>query len=169
MRPLPEQIGSLVHRLAHAQHRPITLCTAESATSGRIADFIAQVPGASDYFLGGIVAYSNGAKHRLLHVRLSTLRRFGAVSEQVAHEMAHGGRLAFGADVCVADTGIAGPGGGSEAKPVGLFYVAIATRASCDVYCHRFEHDREGNRTAAAVASLTFVRDYLLQCCGVQE
>ena len=168
MESLPSEIQQLARRYEGVAKRTISICTAESATSGRIADLLTTVPGASDYFLGGVVAYSNEAKHRLLRVRLTTLRRFGAVSPQVAAEMAAGGRLSVDADVCVADTGVAGPGGGSEAKPVGLFYMALATPDGCVVHSYRFAHDREGNKAAAANAALTLVRDYLLQCCGIQ-
>ena len=165
---LSGEIATLQQQLLSAGREAVTICTAESATSGRIADLLTGIPGASDYFLGGLVAYSNEVKHRLLRVRLSTLRHFGAVSPQVAGEMAIGGRRAFGATVCVADTGVAGPGGGSDAKPVGLFFLALATPDACIVQSHRFTADREGNKAAAAGAALTLVRDYLLQCCGIQ-
>jgi len=141
----------------------LQIATAESATAGRIADTLTRVAGASDYVAGGIVAYSNEVKQRLLDVKSSTLDRHGAVSAEVAKEMAEGGRIALGADVCVADTGIAGPGGGSDAKPVGLFFLAVATEGACEVRRFVFDGDRDANKDAAVKAALTMLRDYLLE------
>ena len=105
---------------------PVTVAAAESLTGGNVSARITKISGASAYFLGGIVAYSNGAKASLLGVSEETLATRGAVSAECAREMAEGARRAFGADVAVATTGIAGPGGATERKPVGLVYVAFA-------------------------------------------
>jgi nicotinamide-nucleotide amidase len=102
------------------------LALAESCTGGFIAHQITNVPGASEIFLGGIVAYSNGVKEKFLGVRAETLKKFGAVSEAVAREMAEGARKKFGADFAIAVTGIAGPSGGTKGKPVGTVFIALA-------------------------------------------
>ncbi len=103
-----------------------TLALAESCTGGSIAHHVTNVPGASAVFLGGVVAYSNAAKQKFLGVRAKTLARRGAVSEAVAREMAEGAREKFGADFALAVTGIAGPAGGTKAKPVGTVFIALA-------------------------------------------
>lgn len=105
----------------------ITVATAESLTGGNVSARITAISGSSGYFLGGIVAYSNAAKASLLGVSSETLSTRGAVSAECAREMAEGARRAFGADVAVATTGIAGPGGATERKPVGLVYIALAS------------------------------------------
>ena len=105
---------------------PVTVAAAESLTGGNVSARITKLSGSSAYFLGGIVAYSNEAKASLLGVSEATLATRGAVSAECAREMAEGVRRAFGADVAVATTGIAGPGGATERKPVGLVYIALA-------------------------------------------
>ena len=162
---LSREISILQSRLRDTRGGTLTISTAESATAGGIATSLTGMPGASDYFLGGIVSYSNQAKHSLLGVSVSVLNRFGAVSREVAEQMAEGGRQAFGAAVCVADTGIAGPGGATPLKPVGLFYIALASAEGCSVEQFNFAGERESNREAAIVSALTLLRDYLVQCC----
>lgn len=109
--------------------RKLTLALAESCTGGCIANRITNVPGASKCFLGGLVAYGNAAKQKFLGVRAETLARHGAVSETVAREMAEGAREKFGADFAIAVTGIAGPTGGTKAKPVGTVFIALTGTA----------------------------------------
>ena len=104
----------------------LTVATAESCTGGGVAARLTSVAGSSDYVLGGIVAYSNDAKVSLLGVSPETLATRGAVSAECAREMAEGARRAFGAAFAVSTTGIAGPGGATERKPVGLVYIALA-------------------------------------------
>jgi len=132
----------------------LTLCTAESCTGGLVADAVTDISGSSAYFLGGVVTYSNAAKAAFLAVPTSYLTSYGAVSAPVAVAMARGGRAAFGADVAVATTGIAGPTGGTRDKPVGLAYVSVV--APGYAACRRFvwPHDRRGNKEAAALAAL---------------
>lgn len=109
------------------RERGLTLACAESCTGGLIAKRITDISGCSDIFLGGCVTYANEAKEKLLGVKHETLEQYGAVSEQTAREMARGVRLALGADVGIATTGIAGPGGGTPEKPVGTVYIAVST------------------------------------------
>lgn len=111
----------------HLREREMTLACAESCTGGLIAKRITDLAGCSDVFLGGCVTYANEAKEKLIGVKHETLEAFGAVSEQTAREMARGVRLALGADVGIATTGIAGPGGGTPEKPVGTVYIAVST------------------------------------------
>ncbi len=139
-----------------------TLAAAESATGGLISHLITNVPGSSDYFRGGIVAYSNEAKVRMLGVDEKIIQDKGAVSREVAIGMAEGARRALNADIGISDTGIAGPAGGSKDKPVGLFYMAICDgKGFC--YARRlvFKGQRKENKQSAAQACLKLLEDYL--------
>ncbi|MFO7976400.1 MAG: CinA family protein [Candidatus Hydrogenedentota bacterium] len=135
----------------------LCLATAESCTGGLIAHRITNVPGSSDCFLGGVVAYSNALKADLLGVSHQTLAALGAVSEGVAREMAEGARDRFGADITVAVTGIAGPGGGTPEKPVGLVYLAVAWQGGCDVLKMQFTGSRDDIKRQTADAALNMV------------
>ena len=137
--------------------RGLTVALAESCTGGLVAATITDVAGSSGYFLGGVVSYSNDAKASLLDVPQATLDAHGAVSAQVAKAMAAGARARFGASLAASITGVAGPDGGSEEKPVGLTYVGLATPAGVDVRRFQFEGDRAGNREAAARAALEWL------------
>jgi len=145
---LSEEVGELL------RSRKETLAVAESCTGGKVGDLITDVPGSSDYFLGGIVSYSNEAKVKLLGVSSGTLRSKGAVSEEVAIQMARGVRERTGSTYGIGITGIAGPTGGSEAKPVGLVYVAVAS--ATEQVCERkvFNGTRAEVKTAAAEHAL---------------
>lgn len=127
---LPHDIGMLLIK------RKQTLALAESCTGGLISHRITQVPGSSNYFCGGVVAYSNELKEQLLDVKPATLETYGAVSEQAALEMARGVRECTGATFACSVTGIAGPGGGSTEKPVGLVFIAFV--AKDNEQCERF-------------------------------
>ncbi|HOZ50014.1 MAG TPA: CinA family protein [Candidatus Hydrogenedentes bacterium] len=131
-----------------------SVCTAESCTGGLIAHRLTNVSGSSAYFLGGIVAYSNEAKVRHLGVSQADLDGNGAVSDPVACEMALGARAAFGADYAVAVTGIAGPGGGTAAKPVGLVFIAVASAEGVVVSRGQFAGGREAIKAQTADAAL---------------
>ena len=138
-----------------------TLATAESCTGGLLAHLLTEVPGSSEYFSGGVVCYANEAKVTVAGVPRETLEAHGAVSAQVAVAMAEGVRARLEADVAVAVTGIAGPGGGSEAKPVGLTYVALADAAGHEVRRHLWHGDRHENKLASAEAALMLLLDRL--------
>jgi PncC family amidohydrolase len=114
------------------REREARVAVAESCTGGRIASAFTALAGASDYFLGGVVAYSNDVKADVLGVEREVLEHHGAVSRQVARQMASGALRLFGADFAIATTGIAGPGGGSAEKPVGTVWIAVACRGNDD-------------------------------------
>jgi PncC family amidohydrolase len=139
--------------------RGITIAVAESCTGGLVAATITEVPGSSGYFLGAVVSYANSAKEALLDVPAHVLASHGAVSAQVAMAMATGARARFGVDLAVSTTGVAGPDGGSDEKPVGLTYVGLASVAGTDVRRLQLPGDRAGNREAAARAALEWLID----------
>jgi nicotinamide-nucleotide amidase len=127
-----------------------------------IAELVTAVPGSSAYFRGGVVAYSDEAKQALLGVPGDLIRRHGSVSAEVARAMAEGARARFAADLAVATTGIAGPGGGTPEKPVGLVHVALAHEGGCEARELLFAFDRERNRRVTAQVALDWVRRTLL-------
>ena len=132
-----------------------TLCSAESSTAGLIGHAVTMIPGASRYYLGGVIAYSNLAKAFELGVAEDMITTHGAVSEEVAAAMAEGVRSRFDTDLAVAVTGIAGPDGASAGKPRGLHFVAACRRGHPPtVERHVFSGDREANKAAAALAAL---------------
>lgn len=135
-----------------------TVAAAESCTGGLLAKLITDVPGSSRYFLCGWVTYSNEAKSRELGVLPALIETHGAVSEQVAVAMAQGARYKAGTDFAIGITGIAGPEGGSEHKPVGLVYIAVSSRDSTDTSRYVFPHDRSAVRLRAAQTALNLLR-----------
>jgi PncC family amidohydrolase len=140
------------------RERGLTISTAESCTGGLIAHRLTEVPGSSAYLLGGIVAYSNAAKQQLLGVREETLVAHGAVSEAAAAEMAAGVRQVFGTDYAVSVTGIAGPGGGTAEKPVGLTFIGLSgPNKLLTVERHVWTFDRSENKIRSAEAALALV------------
>ncbi len=141
----------------------LTLATAESCTGGMVAQRLTSVPGSSQVFLGGVVAYADEVKAAELGVPRDVLERHGAVSAEVAEAMAAGARERLGADLAVAVTGIAGPGGGSEEKPVGLVYLHAEAPSGARSADFVFPGDREGIRRRATVTSLHLVRRLLTQ------
>lgn len=138
-----------------------TLALGESCTGGLIAHRITEVPGSSEYFLGGVVAYSNPIKESLLQVQHETLEAVGAVSEETAQEMARGAREVMGAAVGVSVTGIAGPGGAAKGKPVGLTFISVSTPDGEWVERHVFEGDRHANKQASAESALKLLLQVL--------
>jgi PncC family amidohydrolase len=143
------------------QQRGLTLAVAESCTGGLIGHRITSVPGSSAYYQGSVTAYSYDAKELILHVQHDTLYQYGAVSEQTAREMAQGVRRAFRADVGLAVTGIAGPGGGMPEKPVGLVYIALATPDGEWVERQVWAGNRLENKEHSAEAALGLLWRYL--------
>lgn len=141
----------------------LTVSTAESCTGGLLSARLINVTGASEVFKAGYVSYSNKAKRKLFGVKRSSLEKYGAVSETVAKEMAKGAAILSKADVTVSVTGIAGPDGGSEEKPVGLVYIGCRVRGESVVKEYRFKGDRNKIREASVSAALGLMRDRILQ------
>ncbi len=141
----------------------LTLGTVESATGGLISDTVTDLAGSSDFFRGGVTAYANEIKTGVIGVAAETIYTHGAVSPQVVEEMASGGRKLLGVDICITDTGIAGPGGGTESKPVGLFYFGLATPQGVFSRRYQFHGDRAANKKQAAAAALDWLVEYLSQ------
>jgi len=149
------QIGNLLRSSGQK------LATAESCTGGLIGHRITNIPGSSDYYLGGIVAYAYEAKVALLGVSWNTLHAHGAVSRETVLEMSGGARQALSADLAVSVSGIAGPGGGLPGKPVGTTWIGLSTEDGdwARVFC--FSGDREQNKLFSADVALKFILDYL--------
>lgn len=137
------------------------LATAESCTGGLIAATITDIAGSSQCFGYGVVTYSNEAKQQLISVSAESLENWGAVSEQVAEEMARGVKEVSGADIGIAVTGIAGPGGGSAQKPVGLVYIGMVTENGILVIKNLFSGTRQEIRQATVQKALSLVWEYL--------
>ncbi|MDD5591132.1 MAG: CinA family protein [Dehalococcoidales bacterium] len=144
----------------------LTLGVVESASGGLLSHLITGVPGCSEYYKGAIVSYSNEVKTGLVGVKGNTIAGYGVVSGQVAREMALCGRVALSVDICLADTGIAGPGGAVPGKPVGLFYIGLADGAGAYSRKYNFSGDREQNKLEAAGAALAWLKEYLLDRKG---
>jgi PncC family amidohydrolase len=157
------EIARLIRKYQAETGKLLTIGTVESASGGRIADRITNVPGSSDYFKGSVVAYRNEAKINILGVKKETIDNYGVVSSQTAIEMAQGGRKLLDVDVCISDTGIAGPSGGSPEKPVGLFYIGLVAEDQRLSQKYIFPGNREKNKQDAAEASLDMLKQQLLQ------
>ena len=155
MASLEEEIGDLLRR------KGLTLGVVESATGGLISHRITNVPGSSDYYKGSVTAYSNETKIKVVGVKKDVIERYGAVSSQVAEEMAQGGRKLLAVDICLSDTGIAGPAGATPGKPVGLFYLGFSHQGGTFSQRHEFQGGREENKRSAAEAALSWLRDFL--------
>jgi nicotinamide-nucleotide amidase len=157
MMAIEKEIGDLL------RHKGLTVGTVESGTGGLIAHLITNVPGSSDYFKGSIISYANETKEKVVGVKAATLKRYGAVSPQVAEEMARGGRKVLNVDICLSDTGIAGPGGATPGKAVGLFYIGLADRHG--VYNRKLEltGSRPEIKQKVAEAVLGWLKEYLTE------
>jgi PncC family amidohydrolase len=153
---LEEEVSALLRQ------KGLTLGVVESASGGLISHLITNTPGSSDYYKGAVTAYSNEVKIRVVGVREATINRYGAVSAEVAEEMARGGRRILATDICLADTGIAGPSGATPEKPVGLFFIGLSHGERTYSRKHNFHGDREQNKQSAAEAALSWLKEYLL-------
>ncbi len=148
----------------------LTVATAESCTGGMLSSRLTEISGSSEVFLGGVVAYSNAVKVRQLGVSEQTLAEHGAVSREVALEMARGARSVIGSDIGVGITGVAGPGGGSEKKPVGLVYVAVVSDTAEDVRELHLSRDREDDREIIRYSASSNALDMVIkQCKGSKQ
>lgn len=156
-----DSLEAVVVRLLTQRRQTVVL--AESCTGGRVSDRITNVPGASAVFLGGLITYSNALKQALLGVRSETLEAHGAVSEATAAEMAQGARNRHGADYAVAITGIAGPDGGSDAKPVGTVFISLASAAGTRVVRNFNRFDRETFKWVTSQQALELLRQELVK------
>lgn len=157
--PALHDLAARLGRLAIT--RGITIGTAESCTGGLVGHLITAVAGSSAYYLGGVVSYADATKTGLVGVPAETIERHGAVSAQVSVAMAEGVRERLGCDIAVAVTGVAGPDGGTRAKPVGLTYVATAQAGGHQVRRYQWGGDRAANKRQSAVAALEMLIDEL--------
>jgi len=155
MSAINQEIGDLL------RSKGLTLAVVESASGGLISQLITDVPGSSDYFKGSVTAYSIAVKVAVVGVKRETIDSYGVVSGQVAEEMAAGGRKLLGADICLADTGIAGPGGATAESPLGLFYIGLCHGGTAVSREHCFRGGREENKRSAAAAALNWLKEYL--------
>ena len=153
---LEQEVGDLLRQ------KGLTLGLVESASGGLISHRITGVPGSSDYYKGSVTAYSNEVKSKVVGVREDTTNQYGAVSHQVAEEMAQGGRRILAADICLADTGIAGPSGATPEKPAGLFYIGLSHQGGTFSRKHNFHGNREQNKQSAAEVALGWLKEYLM-------
>lgn len=153
--PLEETLGSIL------RESNLTLATAESCTGGLLGHLVTNVPGSSDYYLGGMVTYSNDAKERLLGVNPETLESHGAVSQETVLEMAEAARLAFDAGIGVSISGVAGPTGGTPEKPIGLVWIGLSATRYTRAWEHHFPGDRLEVKERSARAALQHLIDYL--------
>jgi PncC family amidohydrolase len=152
---LEYQIGRLL------RERGLKLSLAESCTGGLLGDRITNLPGSSEYFWGSLVTYAYEAKVALLNVSWDTLNSRGAVSRETVLEMARGARAALSTDIAVSVSGIAGPGGGTDEKPVGTTWICLVAADGEWTRLFQFEGDRLQNKASAADAALRLLLDYL--------
>jgi PncC family amidohydrolase len=149
--------------VAELKKRNLKITTAESCTGGMIAATIVNVSGASDVLEEGYITYSNDAKRKLLGVKQETLEQYGAVSRQVAEQMAKGAALAAGAEAALSATGIAGPGGGTDEKPVGLVYIGCYLSGRVVVTENIFQGSRTEVRQQTTEAALKLLLDCMME------
>lgn len=146
---------------AALHQRELSLSSAESCTGGLLGHVLTEVPGISQHYLGGLISYSDQLKREQLGVPAHTLERHGAVSAQTSVAMATGARGRYSSDLAVAITGIAGPDGGTQQKPVGLTYIAIADERGHTARRFQWHGDRRGNKVASVAAALELLLERL--------
>ena len=159
MAPVDEKLVNKISSIL--KEKKLKIATAESCTGGLIAHTLTNISGSSDYFDRGIVSYSNRAKKELLDVPGEMLKKYGAVSKQVAEAMAKGVRKKSNVDIGISSTGIAGPTGGTKDKPVGLVYIGISTEEKTYSKKFLFSGDRLQNKNNTCHAALQMLYDYL--------
>ena len=143
--------------------RKLKLAVAESCTGGLACHYLTNITGSSDYFLGGIISYANDSKEKLLGVTADTLVVYGAVSQETVIEMAQGTRHIFNADIALSISGIAGPGGGTKEKPVGLTYIGLCDSSHELAWRHVWQGDRLSIKEQAAKTALQHLLDFLIR------
>jgi competence/damage-inducible protein CinA-like protein len=153
---MPQAVGKLL------KLRNQTLATAESCTGGYIAHLLTAEPGASNYFKGSVVSYSNDVKENILHVNPQTLETLGAVSEETVKQMAQGALISLQTDFVIATSGVMGPDGGSKEKPVGMVWVAVGNREKIITQKFNFRFDRERNIELTATNALNLLRKFIV-------
>jgi len=153
---IEKEIGDLL------KQKGLTIGAVESGTGGLISHLITNVPGSSEYFKGAVVSYANEMKMKVVGVGEETLKHYGAVSPQVAEEMAMGGKNVLNVDICLADTGIAGPGGATPGKAVGLFYLGLANKDGVSSRKLELTGGRVEIKQKVAEAALEWLKEYLI-------
>ena len=164
IKKLEVEIAKLLRDYKSKTGKFLSIGIVESATGGRVADKITNVAGSSDYFQGALVSYSNEIKMKVVGVKEETLKLHGAVSNETAREMADSGRQLLQVDVCVSTTGIAGPGGATPLKPVGLFYLGLASSSTLTSHKHIFTGNREEIKQKAAETALKMIKEHIEKC-----
>lgn len=163
MTELSEDISQIIKKHIIKTGELVTIGSVESATGGRIGDKITNIPGSSDYYRGSIIAYSNDIKSRVVGVKEITLKKYGAVSPQVATEMAINGKKILKVDICISNTGIAGPTGSTKGKPIGLFFIGLSLKNTTVTREYRLKGSREDIKQQATEAALQLLKENLNQ------
>ncbi len=158
------QTAKLVAEYHNKTGKSLTIATSESATGGKIAAKLTSVPGSSFYFKGALKAYSNEIKINVLGVKRATIEKHGAVSQETAIEMAQGARILLNVDICISDTGVAGPTGSGNNQPIGLFYIGLSSKYKNICKKIVLSGNREENRESVTEAALELLNQYLAQC-----
>lgn len=153
------KINNYSQLIQYLKNENLTIATAESCTGGLIAKLITDISGSSDVFPGGVVSYSNKMKQKWLHVNEETLVNYGAVSQETVAEMLDGIKSETGADIAVAISGVAGPGGGTIEKPVGTVYIGILSNGNKIIKRYIFQGSREDVRNNSAIKILELIQE----------